>query len=92
MLHLQPEWIVDLADKVYTLSQIILCTYLLEPDLLLLGLASGQLVTVDCSNQSVECIGQLDGGLLAGAASPDGSHVALLTGEMKLLLLDLVRG
>lgn len=50
-LACQVVWTADLAVQVTILTSIVKCEYILERDALLVGLTSGQLVTVDSNTQ-----------------------------------------
>ncbi|KAJ3349007.1 hypothetical protein HDU91_006440 [Kappamyces sp. JEL0680] len=57
--------------------------YQSEGDSLVLGLSSGEIITISCSQWIEEPVGVVDMGMLAMAPAPDGELLVIVTGSIQ---------
>eukprot|EP00741_Cyanophora_paradoxa_P020180 tig00000219_g19479.t2 len=61
--------------------------YVQELEAIAVAFSSGQLLTVDPAQMKVECVGDVDSGLLGAAWAPDQELLALVTGALGLVVM-----
>jgi hypothetical protein len=68
-------------------DKIISMEFLSEKEVLVLGLAAGDILQFDPSAQEVEVVGAIEGGVVSMVLSPDGELLVVATGLGQLLLM-----
>ena len=61
--------------------------FMMDNDVLVVGMRSGQILSVLVSSRSVEVVGNVRGGILRMSSSPDGELLVIATGLRTLLLM-----
>lgn len=61
--------------------------FMMDNEVLVVGTESGELFSVSVPTQSVEVVGNVEGGIMQMSASPDGELLAIATGLGMLLLM-----
>jgi elongator complex protein 1 len=68
-------------------DKIVSMEFLSEKEVLVLGLAAGDILQFDPSAQEVEVVGNIEGGVVSMVLSPDGELLVVATGLGQLLLM-----
>ena len=85
---LQVCWTLSLpTDLPLDKDRILALEFMMDNEILVVGTRSGQLLSVLISSQSVEVVGNVEGGIIQMSSSPDGELLAIATGLGMLLFM-----
>ena len=87
-LFMQVCWTLSLpTDLPLDKDRILALEFMMDNEILVVGTRSGQLLSVLISSQSVEVVGNVEGGIIQMSSSPDGELLAIATGLGMLLFM-----
>ncbi|CAM6119410.1 unnamed protein product [Calypogeia fissa] len=75
------------GGDIQDVDRIVCMEFLLDKEMLVLGLAAGDIFQFDPESQELELVGAVEGGIVSLALSPDGELLVVATGLGKLLLM-----
>ena len=87
-LFMQVCWTLSLpTDLPLDKDRILALEFMMDNEILVVGTRSGQLLSVLISSQSVEVVGNVEGGIIQMSSSPDGELLVIATGLGMLLFM-----